>query len=179
MFCTQKEDSKLIVLKKYISWAVVVVEWSACSPSTPTIQVRIPFSVKFVCEKNENKQKEAGAAPLFYKKILPIHFSSIPSFALFDSSWLTASLIHWALSCIDILYLLFYVHLYLCRSLYLFSFCAILFGMSLSLLLVLCTSRYINLPFFFLCHTFWYVSLSPSPLNRNDKTNFGPLLASK
>ena len=45
-------------------WGSVVVKWSACSPSTPTIRVRIQltptvFSVKFVFEKNKNKQKEA------------------------------------------------------------------------------------------------------------------------
>ena len=49
-------------------WDVVGVKWSACLPSTPTIRVRIPlkptvFSVKFVFEKNENKQKEAGVGP--------------------------------------------------------------------------------------------------------------------
>ena len=43
-------------------WAVAVVKWSACSTSTPTIRVRIlltskVLSVKFVFEKNENKQK--------------------------------------------------------------------------------------------------------------------------
>ena len=55
-------------------WGVVVVEWSACSPSTLTIRVRIRlkptvFSVKFGFEKNENKQKEAGVRP-FFKKTL-------------------------------------------------------------------------------------------------------------
>ena len=45
--------------------AVVVVKLSACSPSTLTIRVQIPmkstvFPVKFVFEKNENKQKDAG-----------------------------------------------------------------------------------------------------------------------
>ena len=45
--------------------AVVVVNWSAGSPSIPTIRVQIPltpavFSVKIVLEKNENKQQEAG-----------------------------------------------------------------------------------------------------------------------
>ena len=49
--------------------AVVVVKWSACSPSTPTIRVRISlkptvFPVKFVFEKKENKQKDAGVGPL-------------------------------------------------------------------------------------------------------------------
>ena len=39
-----------------------------CLPSTLTIRVRIPlkptvFSVKFVLEKNENKQKVAGVGP--------------------------------------------------------------------------------------------------------------------
>ena len=51
-------------------WAVLVVKWSACLRSTPTIQVRIPlkptvFSVKFLFEKKENKQKEAGFGPFF------------------------------------------------------------------------------------------------------------------
>ena len=40
-------------------WAVVVVEWSACSPFTPTIQVQIPlkptFFVKWVFEKNKKR----------------------------------------------------------------------------------------------------------------------------
>ena len=51
---------------------VVVVKWSACSLYTPAILVRIAltptvFSVKFVFEKNENKQKEAGVGP--FKKV--------------------------------------------------------------------------------------------------------------
>ena len=42
--------------------AEVMVKWSACYPSFPTFGVLIPlmpvaFSVKFVFEKNENKQK--------------------------------------------------------------------------------------------------------------------------
>ena len=41
----------------------MVVNWSACLPSAPTIRARIlltpkVFSVKFVFEKNENKQKK-------------------------------------------------------------------------------------------------------------------------
>ena len=42
----------------------VVVKWSACSPSTPNSNPAdvYSFSVKFVFEKNENKQKEAGLA---------------------------------------------------------------------------------------------------------------------
>ena len=50
---------------------VVVVKWSASSPSSPTIQVRIPltpaaFSVKFVLEMNE-KQKRWRVWPIFKK----------------------------------------------------------------------------------------------------------------
>ena len=46
----------------------MVVKWSVYLTSTPTIRVRIPltstvFSAKFVFEKNENKQKEAGVGP--------------------------------------------------------------------------------------------------------------------
>ena len=52
---------------------MVVVKWSACSPSTPTIRVQIlltstVFSVKFVFEKTENKQKEAEVGPFFKSK---------------------------------------------------------------------------------------------------------------
>ena len=62
-----------IVFLIQLSLAVVVVMWSACSTSTPTIRVRIPltstvYSVKFVFEKNENKQKRPGLAH-FFKKI--------------------------------------------------------------------------------------------------------------
>ena len=51
-----------------------MVKRSACSSSTPTIRFRIPlkptvFSVKFVVEKNENKQKEAGVGP-FLKRVV-------------------------------------------------------------------------------------------------------------
>ena len=60
----EKNDIKL-----FGQLAVVVVKWSACSPSTPMIRVRIlltltVFSVKCVFEKNENKEKEAGGGPL-------------------------------------------------------------------------------------------------------------------
>ena len=57
----------------------MVVKWSAWSPSTLTILVRIQltptvFSVKFVFEKNANKQKEAGVGPFFNdKKFHNIH----------------------------------------------------------------------------------------------------------
>ena len=54
--------------------AVVVVKWSACSPSTLPIQVRIlqtttVCSVKFVFEKNENKQKKRPELAHFLKNI--------------------------------------------------------------------------------------------------------------
>ena len=47
------------------AWAVVVVKWSACSPSTLTIQVRDPlmptiFSVKFVFERTKINKKRPG-----------------------------------------------------------------------------------------------------------------------
>ena len=50
----------------------MVVTWSACSPNTLTISVRIPlkpavFNLKIDFEKNKNKQKEAGDG-LFFKK---------------------------------------------------------------------------------------------------------------
>ena len=45
-----------------------VVKWSACSPYTLTIRVRIlrksTIFLKIVAEKNENKQKEAAIDPL-------------------------------------------------------------------------------------------------------------------
>ena len=53
---------------------MVVVEWSAGSPSTTMIRVRIPlmptvFSVKYVFEKNENKKIERPVWPIFLKKL--------------------------------------------------------------------------------------------------------------
>ena len=59
--------------------AVVVVNWSAGSPSIPTIRVQIPltpavFSVKIVLEKNENKQKEAGVGTFKKPALLLILF---------------------------------------------------------------------------------------------------------
>ena len=60
----------LSLSKKNLICAVVVVKWSARSPSTPTIRVRIlQFFCTILFEKNENKQKEAGFGPfLFFKK---------------------------------------------------------------------------------------------------------------
>ena len=44
---------------------MVEVNWSAGSPSTPTVQVQIPqkLTVLSVSEKNENKEKGAGVGP--------------------------------------------------------------------------------------------------------------------
>ena len=55
-------------------WAVVVVKWSTCSPSSLTIRVRIPLtptvlSVKFVREKNENKTKKRPEQAHFLEKV--------------------------------------------------------------------------------------------------------------
>ena len=56
---------------KTTKWCtVVVVKWSACSPSTRSIQVQIPltlkaFFLKFVIEKNENKQKRGRGWSIF------------------------------------------------------------------------------------------------------------------
>ena len=58
---------------------MVVVKWSACLPSTPTIRVRgdaYSFSVKFAFEKNENKQKRGRGWPI--KKILESFFVLYP-----------------------------------------------------------------------------------------------------
>ena len=65
---------KLYLCNRPVVWTIVVVKWSACRPSTPTIQCRIPltpkvFAEKFVLEKNKNEQKETGA---FLKKNMPL-----------------------------------------------------------------------------------------------------------
>ena len=48
---------------------VVVVKWSACLPSDPSLNPAIStvYSVKFVPEKNENKKKVAEVGPFFKK----------------------------------------------------------------------------------------------------------------
>ena len=53
----------------------MVVKWSVCLPSTPTIRVQTPLapaviSVIFVIEQNGNKQKEAGVLPLLKNNVL-------------------------------------------------------------------------------------------------------------
>ena len=66
-----KKVGSSLEISKYTKLAVVVVvKWSACSPYTTTIRVQFPlmstvFSVKFVFEKNENKEKEGGVGPFF------------------------------------------------------------------------------------------------------------------
>ena len=62
----------LQITYNYLCWDVAVVKWSACLPSTPMIQVQIllkptVFSVKFMFEKKEYKQKRGHVGP-FYKK---------------------------------------------------------------------------------------------------------------
>ena len=58
---------------KSLPRAVVVVKWSACSPSTLAIQVRIPrkpkvFSVNLCMKTIKINKKEAGVVPFFLKK---------------------------------------------------------------------------------------------------------------
>ena len=67
----------LWILTVRIYWAVVVVKWLKCSPSTLTMRVQMPlvpavFSIKFVFEQNENNQKEAGVGSFFIKKSIRI-----------------------------------------------------------------------------------------------------------
>ena len=55
--------------------AVVVVKWSACSPSTPTIRVRIPlkpkvFSIILCLKRTKINKKRPGLAHFFLKKVL-------------------------------------------------------------------------------------------------------------
>ena len=57
----------------YYHWAVAVVKWSACSPSTPTIRVLTSlkstvFSVILCLKRTKIKQKEARVG-LFLEKI--------------------------------------------------------------------------------------------------------------
>ena len=48
-----------------ITWAVVVVQWSALSPTAPKIRVRIPLASKcsLLYEKTKINKKEAGVGP--------------------------------------------------------------------------------------------------------------------
>ena len=52
----------------------VVVKWSACSPSTPTIRVQIPlkptiFSVILYLKRTKINKKESGVGPLIKKTL--------------------------------------------------------------------------------------------------------------
>ena len=60
----ERESKRIIYFR-----AVVMVKWSVCSPSTPTIQVQIPLkatllSVKFVFVNNKINKKRSGLAHL-------------------------------------------------------------------------------------------------------------------
>ena len=59
--------------------AVVVVKWSACSPLTPTIRVRIMLKpTVLVFEKDENKHKKRpGLAHFLWKNPEFIHYKLI------------------------------------------------------------------------------------------------------
>ena len=60
--------------------AVVVVKWSACSPSNRRSEFESRWSLQFFCkivfEKYENKQKEAGVGPLKNLLIGRLYFIS-------------------------------------------------------------------------------------------------------
>ena len=61
----------VFLMQEITDRAVVVVKWSACSPSTIRVWIRMKpkvFSVKLVLEKTKNKRTEAGVGPLFLKK---------------------------------------------------------------------------------------------------------------
>ena len=58
---------------KYYRWAVVVVKWSACLPSSPTIRVRIPlksiiFLEKLLLKRTKINKKESGVGPILKQK---------------------------------------------------------------------------------------------------------------
>ena len=78
LFCIQVRIQTYVCYQKKHTF-IIVGSWcgqvAACSTSTPTIQARIPlkptvFSVKFVFEKNENKQKKRPGLAHFFKNIL-------------------------------------------------------------------------------------------------------------
>ena len=74
-----KETGDLPRQKFGRSWAVMVAKWSACSPSTPTIRIRIPKKLKKFCLKRTKiRKKEAGVGTL--KKHLVVHGSYLESF---------------------------------------------------------------------------------------------------
>ena len=58
----------VVWLQRVSARTVVVVKWSACSPSTPMIQA-YSFFCKICVWNNKNKQKEAGVGPFFKKSL--------------------------------------------------------------------------------------------------------------
>ena len=65
------QTSKRIKRNIYYCWAVVVVEWSACSPSTPTIQVQITLKSILCCEKAKIGKKRSGLGIVFKNHLRP------------------------------------------------------------------------------------------------------------
>ena len=68
--CSKNKLHSFVKENTASNWTVGVVMWSACLPSTLTIQVQIPlkpsvFSVNFLFENYENKQK---MRPILFKK---------------------------------------------------------------------------------------------------------------
>ena len=68
-------DTKAVRNLTIVQLVVVVVKWSACSPSTPTIRVQIPlkhtvFSAQFVVKRTKINKKEAGVGPFLEKIFL-------------------------------------------------------------------------------------------------------------
>ena len=68
--CSKNKLHSFVKENTASNWTVGVVMWSACLPSTLTIQVQIPlkpsvFSVNFLFENYENKQK---MRPILLKK---------------------------------------------------------------------------------------------------------------
>ena len=82
------------ILKINWNWAeVVVVKWSACLPSTPMIRVWIllkttVFSLKFLFEKNKNKQQKRSGLAHFLNKN---QFNLLDDFKLKVSNLVTKS----------------------------------------------------------------------------------------
>ena len=69
MRCYQGLLRTVLVKLKTIVWAVVVVQWSASSSSSPTIRVRILPSIKIIYdETGKNKQRRGRGWPIFNTK---------------------------------------------------------------------------------------------------------------
>ena len=79
------ESSTNLCCSNTVSWAVVVVKWSARSPSTPTIRVRIPltptvFLYKLCLKKMKINKKKAGVGPFLKKHGFMIFNKKTPTF---------------------------------------------------------------------------------------------------